>query len=283
MKRFKEAFFADAPFFLSIPAVAWQALFLWIPLFFMMCASFYVAGTGLTLKFYGQVVNIVHIRIILRSLFFACANSILCVAFAYPVAYFLVFKARKTKEIWVFFLMLPFFVNFLLHVYSWFFMLERNGILNTILSSLGIINEPLRLVNTTFAIMIVLFHAYLPFMVLPIYMVFEKLNYSLIEASHDLGATPTQTFSRITLPLTLSGARTGFFLVFILSFGEYVIPTLLGGGKTLFVGPMISHYFLISHNIGAGGAFTVLSALFLCWALVSVYIVFEYILYKITR
>ena len=270
-------------FFLSIPAMLWQVAFLWLPLAFLMISSMYSIAYGFSFTHYLTILDLTHFRVILRSLFLASINSMLCLFFAYPIAYFLAFKVKKSKAILLFLLTLPFWVNFLLHVYSWFFVLERNGILNTVLLKLHIINEPLYLANSLFAVGLVMFHTYLPFMVLPLYTIFEKLNYTLIESSTDLGATSSQTFFRITFPLTLVGARIGVFLVFILSFGEFVIPTLMGGGKMLFVGTLISSYFLLDQNVALGSAFTCLSGFMLGWALLMIFVLFRYIFYRATR
>ncbi|MBT4856417.1 ABC transporter permease [bacterium] len=279
----KKIVLQEMHFFLSIPAIIWQVVFLWLPLLLLACISFYSKSYGISLVHYWNICDISHFKVIFRSLLLASVNSFLCLAFAYPIAYFLAFRAHRAKDLLLFFLTLPFWVNFLLHVYSWFFVLERNGILNDILLRFHIINEPLYLANSLFAIGLVMFHSYLPFMVLPLYIIFEKLNYSLIESSADLGATVSQTFMRITFPLTLSGARIGFFLVFILSFGEFLIPTLMGGGKLFFVGTLISNYFLLDQNLAVGAAFTTLSGVVLSGALLIAFLMFEYVYYKTTR
>lgn len=278
----KKAIKKELHFFFSIPALAWQILFLWLPMLVLLVASFYTTD-GFTIQHYNAVVNITHFRVIFRSIFLAFINAFLCMLFAYPIAYFLAFTVRRSKDFFLFLLTLPFWVNFLLHVYGWFFMLERNGLINKFLMGIGIIKTPLMLANSMFAIRLVMFHSYLPFMVLPLYMIFEKLRYSLLESSYDLGASFSQTFFRIIFPLTISGAQIGFLLVFILSFGEFIIPTLLGGGKTLFVGTLISNYFLLNHNIHLGAAFTTVSACSLAVALACIIAGFKYTYYRMTK
>ena len=147
--------------------------------------------------------------------------------------------------------------------YAWFFVLDKYGLVNNALVSIGLISEPLTLLNTPFSVYLVMVYCFLPFMVLPVYSILEKLDQRLIEASYDLGATWKETFIRIIFPLSLSGIKTGVFLVFVQSFGEFVIPELLGGGKQFYVGTLISHYFLVSRNPFAGAAFTCFSAIFL--------------------
>ena len=197
------------------------------------------------------------------SLILALANVILCFLIAYPLAYFLAFKGKKIKNFLLFLLLIPFWTNFLLHVYAWFYVLEKHGFLNNLLQQVGLIKEPIILLNSTFAIMIMMVYYYLPFMVLPIYTSLERFNMSLIEASFDLGASWIQTFRRIILPLTMRGVRAGFFLVFIPSFGEFAIPSLMGGDKLMFVGNVVSEYILAEGTGSLGAAFMVVSCIIL--------------------
>ena len=128
-------------------------------------------------------------------------------------------------------------------------MLGKTGLINNILLHLGIINQPLYLLNTPGAVYVGMIYCYLPFMILPLYTVLEKIDVRFIEASLDLGANRLQTFVRLIIPLSLSGISTGFFLVFIPVFGELVIPALLGGNKQMYVGTLISYYFLTTRNL----------------------------------
>ena len=128
---------------------------------------------------------------------------------------------------------------------------------------MSIIKEPLAIIHSMIVVMIVMVYSYLPFMVLPIYSILERFDRRLLEASYDLGAGGWQTWRRILLPLSMSGIELGFFLVFVPSFGEFVIPSLLGGDKYMFVGSVISHYILGNVTLSLGAAFTVLSSLVL--------------------
>jgi spermidine/putrescine transport system permease protein len=140
-----------------------------------------------------------------------------------------------------------------------------------------LIKTPLHLLNTPFAVYLVMIYCYLPFMTLPIYTVLEKFDIRLIEASLDLGATRFMTFLRVILPLTLPGISTGFFLVFIPSFGEFVIPALMGGSRYFFVGSLISHYFLIVRDLSVGAAFTSLSSIILLVVTLFFYYFFKWL------
>jgi len=263
MHELKEEIINRLSYFISLPAIIWQVFFLWLPFLIVISASIYVRSTGFTFSFYETLITGTHARIILRSLLMALFNALCCLIVSYPVAYFISFRAKGWKNLLVFLLTLPFWVNFLVHVYSWFFILERNGLFNKLLQALHIISEPLHLINSLFAVGIVMFQVYLPFMILPLYVVFEKFDLRLVAASMDLGASKRETFWRVTFPLTLSGAKLGFFLVFGMSFGEYIVPQLLNGGKFAFVGTLISEYFIVYRDFATGAAFTCLSALVL--------------------
>lgn len=261
------------PFFFGIPAVLWQVLFFYLPLivlFFSSIIEFSDSGslTGITLEKLRHFFKPSYFRVILASLTLAISNTLLCFLVAYPLAYFLAIKAKKWRNLLLFFLIVPFWTNFLLHVYAWFFVLERGGFVNTVLLSLGFIQEPLRLLNSVFAIMIMMVYYYLPFMLLPIYSSLEKFDRKLIEASHDLGASHFQTLKRVVLPLTLRGVRSGFLLVFIPSFGEFAIPELMGGDKIMFVGNAISKFILGEETGEYGAAFTVIACFCLLIAVI---------------
>lgn len=267
MNKVINTFLDELKFFVSTPALLWQFIFLIIPLFFIFITSFFNENLTIDLSNFFSVLNYPHLKIIGRTLIISLINSFLCLIIAYPVAYFLAFKTKKFKNIWLTILMLPLWVNFLVQVYSWFFILEKQGIVNNILLSFGFINQPLHLINNFFAVFLVMLHVYLPFMIMPLYNVLEKFDFQLIEASLDLGATRWETFRKITLPLSLSGVYLGFFLVFVMSFGEVAIPLLLGGSKNLFVGSLISQYFLGTKDTQKGSAFTLLSGLTLALTL----------------
>ena len=138
-------------------------------------------------------------------------------------------------------------------------MLDYNGLINTALLKMGVIQEPLHMINNMYAIIVVMIYYYLPFMMMPLYSILEKIQHDMLEASMDLGATHWQTFKRITIPLSMSGVKTGVFLVFVPAFGEFAIPAIIGGGQQMFVGSLVSHYFLAARDNQLGAAFTMLS------------------------
>ncbi len=258
----------EAPFAVGVPALIWQILFFYLPILLIVVSSvlkFSTSGQveGLTLEKLIPFFSPTYLRVIGYSLLLAISNAIVCLCIGYPLAYFLAFRGRRLKNLFLFLLVVPFWTNFLLHVYAWFFVLEREGFLNSLLMKLGIIHEPLHMLNSVFAIMVMMVYYYLPFMILPIYSSLERFDQRLIEASFDLGASWLQTFRRIMLPLSLRGVRAGFFLVFIPSFGEFAIPELMGGDKLMFVGSVVSHYILGEETGELGAAFMVVASIFL--------------------
>lgn len=267
---------SEIPFSIGIPALIWQILFFYIPLLLTLFASFVKfsesgALSGFTLDKITLFFTPTYGRVILYSLALAFSNALICLCIAYPLAYFLAFTGKRFKNLLLFLLIVPFWTNFLLHVYAWFFVLEREGFLNNLLKAIGVIHEPIHFLNSLFAIMIMMVYYYLPFMVLPIYSALERFDYRMIEASLDLGASSLQTFRRIMLPLTLRGVRTGFFLVYIPSFAEFAIPELMGGDKQMFVGSVVSHYILGEQTGSLGAAFTVVSSVALMGSALLLY------------
>lgn len=260
----KKAITREMPFFLSLPAFLWQGLFFYLPLAIVIVFSFsHFSETnvwqGFTLDNYRAVWCSTFIRIILRSLFLALGVATACLLAAYPVAYFLARKIKRWKNFLVFLLLVPFWTNFLIQIYAWLFLLERNGIINTLLMKLHIISDPLQLTNTLGSIFVVMFYCYFPFMLMPLYTALEGIDGKIFEASFDLGANYWHTFRLITLPLSMRGVRNGFFLVFVPAFGEFVIPALLGGAKYMFIGSLISYFTINVRNVSLGAAFTCIS------------------------
>lgn len=277
--KLKTAFKQELPFFLYQPAIIWQVLFFYVPIVFIVFISFKHIGatffSGFTLDNYAQFFSSGFFLILARSTALSFFTAVSCLLIGYPVAYYIARKAGRRKNLMLFFLILPFWTNMLVQVYAWFAVLEHQGFLNLLLLKIGLIAEPLTLLNNRFAVYMVMIYYYLPFMILPIYAVLEKLDKAFIEASRDLGATQTQTFMRVILPLSMSGVMTGFFLVFVPAFGEFVIPGLMGGNKLMYVGSLISYYYLVARNEPLGAAFTIVSCVVLIIAALLIYAVFS--------
>jgi spermidine/putrescine transport system permease protein len=286
IEKIKQAVIQEIPFFFSLPALIWQVLFLCVPLFVMVLISVVdragaVSSLMITTKQYIAIIDFLHAKIILNSLALALVVALVCLLAAYPVAYFLAFNAGRFKQVFLFFLLVPFWTNLLILIYAWFFILERDGLLNSFLQAIGIIHEPLPLLHNLFSIALVMFYCYMPFMIMPLVSALEKIDHNLLEASRDLGATYWQTFLRIIVPLSWTGIRTGFFLVYVLSFGEFAIPLLMGGDKYVFVGNAIAHYVLHALEIEKGAAFTCLSGICLLSSIVILNWLLKKIIYRV--
>lgn len=178
-----------------------------------------------------------------NSVRIAGLSTFICLLIGYPIAYAIVRAPQTTKNILLLMIILPFWTSFLLRVYAWMGLLADQGSINDLLIYLGIIDEPIRLLYTQFAVYIGIIYTYLPFMILPLYANMEKLDLTLLEAASDLGAKPFTTFLTVTLPLTIPGIIAGSLLVFIPATGEYVIPDLLGGGNVLMIGRVLYSEF----------------------------------------
>ncbi|WP_020395588.1 ABC transporter permease subunit [Thiolinea disciformis] len=179
----------------------------------------------------------------LSSLKIALISTFLTLLVGYPLAYGMAKMPEKWRPILLMMVILPFWTSFLIRVYSWIGILKGDGLLNSTLMALGLINEPLVIMNTTTAVYIGIVYSYLPFLVLPLYATLEKIDHSLLEAAADLGASPMKAFWQITFPMSLPGVVAGAFLVFIPAMGEFVIPDLLGGSETLMIGKTLWEEF----------------------------------------
>ena len=193
----------------------------------------------------------------LSSLKFAAITTALCLIIGYPFAYFMARAKPTVRPVLLMLVMLPFWTSFLLRIYAWKGILATNGIVNNFLIGIGAISEPLHLMNTQFSLIIGMVYAYLPFMILPLYANLVKMDTRFLEAAADLGATPLQTFWRITVPLSKSGIIAGSMLVFIPAIGEYVIPELLGGPETLMIGRQLWDEFFTNNDWPLASSVTV--------------------------
>jgi putrescine transport system permease protein len=181
---------------------------------------------------------------LLNAIRLAGFATLLCALIGFPLAYAITRAPRRWQGVLVLLVILPFWTSFLIRVYAWLAILRPEGLLDALLQALGLTSEPLRLLNTDIAVLIGMVYSYLPFMILPVYAVLDKMDRSLIEAAADLGATPWRRLVTITLPLAKPGLYAGAFLVFVPCLGEFVIPDLLGGSETVLIGKLIwSEFF----------------------------------------
>ena len=234
-----------APFFI-VAKISLSELTISSPPFSNMIE--WIDGTVITIRLVFD--NFIYIfddplyaKTYVNSLKIASISTILALLIGYPIAYAIARSGPVAKQLLLFAIILPFWTSFLLRVYAWMGLLADQGTINNILISLGIIETPIRMLYTEFAVYIGIVYTYLPFMILPLYANMEKLDGTLNEAAADLGSSPVNTFFKITLPLTMPGIIAGALLVFIPATGEYVIPDLLGGGNVQMIGRQLYNEF----------------------------------------
>lgn len=243
---------------ISVPYI-WLLLFFLIPFVIVLKISFaeqIVAQPPYTAlvnwadeKFLTLKLNIANYLFIVRdnlywkaylnSVKVAAISTLLCLLIGYPMAYGIARTSPAWRNVLLLLVILPFWTSFLLRVYAWIGILKNNGVINNILMGLGIIDSPIVMMQTPFAVYVGIVYSYLPFMVMPLYATLEKMDLTLLEAAYDLGCRPFKAFLRITLPLSIPGIIAGCMLVFIPAVGEFVIPELLGGPNSLMIGKVL--------------------------------------------
>lgn len=214
-----------------------------------------------------------YVSAYLSSLKIAAISTLLSLLVGYPMAYAIARSNQQWRVPLLMLVILPFWTSFLIRVYAWIGILQQNGLLNSLLQGLGIIDQPLEILHTDIAVYIGIVYSYLPFMILPLYATLEKLDVSLLEAAEDLGCRPWKAFFKITLPLSMPGIIAGSLLVFIPAVGEYVIPELLGGIDTLMIGKVLSNEFFQNTDWPVASAV----AIVLLLVLVIPIMVFQYV------
>jgi spermidine/putrescine transport system permease protein len=264
---------------LIAPAVLTIAFFMLAPLGLMGVVSFLEKGINggvrwgsYTVEPYVQflferdlddslILNSDYVQIFWRSIWLSVITTILALLIGFPTALYMALQPPNRRNLLVFLVTIPFWTNLLVRNYSWILLLRTNGLVNNLLVWLGIVDGPLVLMPSTFAIAVGLTYSFLPFMVLPIYASLEKLDFRLVEAAYDLGAGRWTVLKRIIIPLSMPGIVAGSVLVFIPCDGAFVTPELLGGGKSLMIGNLIQNQFGASRNwpFGAALAFTLLA------------------------
>lgn len=259
---------------LLMPVTAFLGVFFLGPLIIMAVFSFLEPGLygGVVWNYYhwnyGRILgwadgsieefDPIYLIIFLRSLRLAFMTTALCLVACYPVAFWVSRLGDRWKTFFLFLIILPFFASLIVRLYAWIMILKPTGALNLVLMKLGLIDVPLEIIFTQNAVITGLVYIMLPFMFLPIYASVEKLDRSLLEASHDLGATRTQTFLRVILPLTLPGIVAGSIIVFIPTLGNFIVPDVLGGARVMMIGNLVEQQFLYARNWAFGAALSMI-------------------------
>jgi putrescine transport system permease protein len=202
-------------------------------------------------------------RAYLNSIKVAAVSTVFCLLLGYPIAYAIARSDASVRNILMLLIVLPFWTSFLLRVYAWIGILKNNGLLNNFLLSIGVIDQPIQMLQTDFAVYLGIVYSYLPFMILPLYANLEKMDLTLLEAAADLGCKPWQSFYKVTLPLSLPGIIAGCLLVFIPVVGEFVIPSLLGDPGMLMIGKVLWTEFFNNRDWPVASAVAIALLLFL--------------------
>lgn len=256
---------------LSTPYLIWMAAFIIIPLLMVIYYGLTNEAGGFTLDNVKAISDPIYLKALWLSLKLSFISTIICLLLAFPLAMILASMKMKSNSFIVLIFILPMWMNFLLRTIAWQNILENNGILNTILTSLSL--PKLNIINTPTAIVLGMVYNFLPFMVLPIYNVLEKIDGNLFNAAKDLGANSFQTFMKITLPLSFPGVISGITMVFVPSLTTFVISNILGGSKILLIGNIIEQQFKVTNNWQVGSG---LSLVLMVFILISMAVLFKY-------
>jgi putrescine transport system permease protein len=258
-------------FVIGVPYV-WLFWFFFLPVLILLYISFVDMGeslnpfkpiwdteTGLLSLKYENYTSIfksadgawfqtLYIEAYVRSVWYALCTAVLCLVLGYPFAYFIARSPASIRPALLMMVMLPFWTSFLLRVYAWKGILADQGVVNQVFMAVGLTSEPIQMLYTDVSLLVGMVYVYLPFMVLPLYANLVKMDFRLLEAAYDLGASPFKAFWLITVPLSKAGIIAGFMLVFIPSVGEFVIPSLLGGPENIMIGRVVWDEMFTSNN-----------------------------------
>ena len=282
-------------FVIGVPYL-WLVIFFLLPFLILLYISFVDMGEGihpfkpiwdtqtglLKLKYEnylsifrnpdgGALFQTIYLEAYLRSIWYALCNATLCLIVGYPFAYFIARSKPSVRPGLLMMVMLPFWTSFLLRVYAWKGILADQGVLNQLFMAAGLISEPIQMLYTDVSMLVGLTYVYLPFMVLPLYATLVKMDFRLLEAAYDLGASPFKAFWLITVPLSKAGIVAGFMLVFIPSMGEFVIPSLLGGPENIMIGRVVWDEMFTSNNWPRAAALAVIMIAFIVGPLAIYY------------
>ena len=265
MKRFQQ---------LAWPYIVWAVMMLVLPMALIALYSVMNQGNSIisfsfTLEHYAKFFTDPDFLLILwRSILIAVKTTVLCLLLGYPIAYYIARSTEKVQNILILCITLPMWINMLVRTYAWIGLLSNGGIFQKILGFFGLGN--VELLYTEGAVLLGMVYNFLPFMILQIQTSLSKMDYSLIEASADLGASPAQTFRRITLPLSMPGVSNGITLVFLPAVSSFFIPKLLGGGQYFLIGNMIENQFITVGEWNFGSAVSMIMAIIMMLLMMAV-------------
>ncbi len=249
-RRAEQALFAG----LTVPATLVLLVVVFLPVFWLSALSFLDRAGEPSLENYRRLGGDIYVDAFLVTLEISAAVTAICVALGYPLAYWLARQRQRVANLLLICVLLPFWTAVLVRTYAWLVLLQRRGLVNSTLISLGIIDQPLQLAFNLQASIIGMVHVMLPFLVLPLYASMKAIDGDLVRAAIGLGSSPTGAFWRVFVPMSLPGLFAGIVLVFVLSLGFYVTPALLGGGRVQMIAQRIESTITIFSNWGAASA-----------------------------
>ncbi|MCM1508316.1 MAG: ABC transporter permease [Ruminococcus flavefaciens] len=226
--------------YFSAPYLVWMVVFIAVPLLMIVYFAFTTDNGDFTIKYISDVGQ--YANIFVRSIWLSLIATAVCLVIAYPVAFILSRMDKHKQGTMLMIVMLPMWMNFLLRTYAWMTILGNNGIINHLLNLVGL--DSVKLINTSGAVVLGMVYNYLPFMILPLYSVMEKIDKSLFEASADLGCNSASTLFRVIIPLSMPGITSGITMVFVPAISTFIISRMLGGGSNLLIGDLIEMQFL---------------------------------------
>lgn len=251
------------------PVTTYMIIFFVIPIFILLIYSlwrienFQIIKDLTFINYINALKNNLFMNVLLRSIVIGFLVSITGIIISYPVAYITVFRMKRQRDLILFLIVISLLSSYLVKIYAWRTILGNNGLINTTLTYLGIIKEPLKfLLFSKVSVFISLLHILIPFIILPLYSALLNVDMVLFEAAQDLGANPMSTFLKVTLPLSIPGIRTAFIFSFIIASGDYVVPQMLGGTSGLMIGRVIADQFGIVYNWGEGSSLVFLLIFF---------------------
>lgn len=251
----------------SAPYLVWSAIFIVVPLFVVAYYAFTDRSGSFTLENISQLGT--YANTLLRSVWLGLAATAVCLVLAYPMAYIMARSKANVQRTMMVLVMLPMWMNFLIRTYSWMTILADTGIINTALAKIGL--GPIHMINTAGAVVLGMVYDFIPFMILPIYSIMSKLDYSLVEAAEDLGGSRLTVFKKIIMPLSLPGVASGITMVFVPSVSTFYISKKLGGSTYFLIGDAIEQQFMSNYNyhLGAALALVLMALIMLCMAIMS--------------
>ncbi|MHC1786673.1 MAG: ABC transporter permease [Christensenellales bacterium] len=248
---------------LALPMGLWALMFVGVALMYIIALSFLGRGEGFTaqgpasLANFRRIASPLYLRPLLASLRLALTTALLCLLIGYPFSYHMARSKPRTRAWLLLLVIVPFWTNALIRIYGWKILFSAGGPINQGLLTLGWIDRPLKLLYTDFAVQVGMVYAMIPFMVLPVYASVERMDWSMVEASRDLGASPFRSFLTVTVPMTLPGIMAGLVLTFIPSVGLFFLSDILGGSNTMLWGNLVHNELLKSRDLPFAAALSV--------------------------